>query len=328
MAKGERVAEVDRPAGAPVSNTSMVGSPAANAPALVSIVTINYNQAEVTRQFLESSRLLTYSVVEIIVVDNASEPALHTCIDPDQYDNLHLIRSERNLGFTGGNNLGIEAAKGDFIFIVNNDTELTPTLLDKLLEPFQLDPRIGVTCPKIKFYDSPDVLQYAGYNSMNMYTGTATPVGLNQADTGQYDSPGVTNFAHGCAMMVRREVINQVGRFAERFFLYYEELDWSQRIKDAGYLIYYQPSAYILHKESVSVGPQNPMKTYYLTRNRILYMRRHCSPTQRLIFYLFFAGCVFPKHMASYLLQGKLTHARAFAKGVFWNFTSTSVSTV
>jgi GT2 family glycosyltransferase len=323
MAKGERVAEVDRPA-----DTLVVDTTAANALALVSLVTINYNQAEITRQFLESSRSLTYPNVEIIVVDNASEPALSTCIDPDQYPNLHLIRSERNLGFTGGNNLGIEAAKGDFLFIVNNDTELTPDLLDKLLEPFQLDARIGVTCPKIKFYDMPDVLQYAGYNSMNMYTGTATPVGLNQPDTGQYDTPGVTNFAHGCAMMVRREVIEKVGRFAERFFLYYEELDWSQRIKDAGYLIYYQPSAYILHKESVSVGPQNPMKTYYLTRNRILYMRRHCSPAQRLIFYLFFASCVFPKHMASYLLRGKLKHARAFAQGVFWNFTSTSVSTV
>jgi GT2 family glycosyltransferase len=312
MAKGERVAD------APVTVT----------PALVSLVTINYNQAEITRQFLESTRLLTYSNVEIIVVDNASVPALSTCIDIDQYPNLHLIRSERNLGFTGGNNLGIEAATGDYLFIVNNDTELTPTLLDELLEPFRLDTRIGVTCPKIKFYDTPDILQYAGYNSMNMYTGTATPVGLNEPDAGQYNSPGVTNFAHGCAMMVRREVIEKVGRFAERFFLYYEELDWSQRIKDAGYLIYYQPSAYILHKESVSVGPQNPMKTYYLTRNRILYMRRHCSPAQRLIFYLFFAGCVFPKHMASYLLRGKLKHARAFAKGVFWNFTSTSVSTV
>jgi len=323
MAKGERVAEAGRPARTPAAD-----APVTVTPALVSLVTINYNQAEVTRQFLESARSLTYPNVEIIVVDNASVPALSTCIDVDHYPNLHLIRSERNLGFTGGNNLGIEAAKGDFLFIVNNDTELTPTLLDKLLAPFQLDSRIGVTCPKIKFYDSPDVLQYAGYNSMNMYTGTATPVGLNEPDTGQYNNPGVTNFAHGCAMMVRREVIDRVGRFADRFFLYYEELDWSQRIKDAGYLIYYQPSAYILHKESVSVGPQNPMKTYYLTRNRILYMRRHCSPAQRLVFYLFFAGCVFPKHMASYLLRGKLKHARAFAKGVFWNFTSTSVSTV
>ncbi|QKZ13394.1 glycosyltransferase family 2 protein [Spirosoma sp. KUDC1026] len=313
MAKGERVAEEGRPAGSP---------------ALISLVTINYNQAEITRQFLESTRSLTYPNVEIIIVDNASQPVLSTCLDASQYPNLRIIRSERNLGFTGGNNLGIEAANGDFLFIVNNDTELTPTLLDELLEPFRIDPRIGVTCPKIKFYDTPDVLQYAGYNSMNMYTGTATPVGLNQPDSGQYDTSGVTNFAHGCAMMVRREVIERVGRFAERFFLYYEELDWSQRIKDAGYLIYYQSSAYILHKESVSVGPQNPMKTYYLTRNRILYMRRHCSPAQRLIFYLFFAGCVFPKHMATYLLRGKLEHARAFAKGVFWNFTSTSVSTV
>ena len=97
---------------------------------------------------------------------------------------------------------------------------------------------------------------------MNMYTGTATPVGLNQPDDDLYDRAGTTNFAHGCAMIVSRKVMNTVGRFADCFFLYYEELDWSQRIKNGGFLIYYQPSATLLHKESLSVGRHNPLKTY------------------------------------------------------------------
>ncbi|MFD2570924.1 glycosyltransferase family 2 protein [Spirosoma soli] len=297
-------------------------------PALVSIITINYNQAEITHQFLDSSLLLTYPNYEIIVVDNASEPILSNVIDQTKYPRLRIIRSERNLGFTGGNNLGIQEAQGDFFFIVNNDTELTPSLLDELLKPFQENEQIGVTCPKIKFYDTPSLVQYAGYNPMNMYTGTATAIGYKQTDNGNYDKPSQTPFAHGCAMMVRRAVVDKVGRFAERFFLYYEELDWSQRIRNAGFLIYYQPSASILHKESVSVGPHNPLKTYYMTRNRILYMRRHCSWSQRLFFYLFFAGCVFPKHMLSYVVAGKFWHARAFAKGVLWNLTSASASPV
>lgn len=300
----------------------------ADGDALVSIITINYNQAEITRQFLESSKLLTYPNYEIIVVDNASAPVLSTLIDEAQYPGLRIIRSEKNVGFTGGNNLGMQEARGDFFFIVNNDTELTPHLIDELLLPFDKNDQIGVTCPKIRFYDTPDLVQYAGYNPMNMYTGTATPVGYKQTDKGQYDEPCLTNFAHGCAMMVKRAVVHRVGRFADRFFLYYEELDWSQRIKDAGYLIYYQPSASILHKESVSVGQHNPMKTYYLTRNRILYMRRHCSSFQRFVFYLFFGSCVLPKHMISYIATGKLKHARAFVKGVVWNLTSTSVSPV
>lgn len=322
MAAGECVES------SPVSVSRHEGSPEVNTSPLVSIITINYNQAEVTRQFLESSKALTYPNIEILIVDNASVPALSTCIDPTDYEGLRIVRSEVNLGFTGGNNLGMQEAQGDYYFIVNNDTELSPTLLNELLKPFEHNSLIGVTCPKIKFYDTPHLVQYAGYNPMNMYTGTATAIGYKQTDNSSYDQPAVTNFAHGCAMMVKREVVSRVGRFAERFFLYYEELDWSQRIKNGGYLIYYQPSASILHKESVSVGEHNPLKTYYMTRNRILYMRRHCTWLQRVIFYLFFTTCVLPKHLASYLLAGKRQHAKAFMKGVMWNLTSNSLSPV
>lgn len=310
MAKRERVATGEQPSGFP----------------FVSIITINYNQAETTRQFLDSCRELVYPNYEIIVVDNGSVVALDTVIDQHQYPHLRLLRSERNLGFTGGNNAGIAQARGTYFFIVNNDTELAPTLLNELLGPFAANDRIGVTCPKIRFFDAPDVVQYAGYNPMNMYTGTATPIGLNQPDGKRYDQPGPTNFAHGCAMMVSRAVVDKVGGFADRFFLYYEELDWSQRIKDAGFLIYYQPSAGILHKESVSIGPHNPLKTYYLTRNRILFMRRHCSPFQLGVFWAFFISCVLPKHLFSYAVVGQFQHAKAFTKGVFWNLTSPSVS--
>ena len=304
------------------------GDDQASALPLVSIITINYNQAEITRQFLDSCQELTYPNYEIIVVDNASVPTLDSVVDLHVYTRLRLIRTERNAGFTGGNNAGIAQARGDYFFIVNNDTELTPTLIEALLRPFAADDRIGVVCPKIRFFDAPTVVQYAGYNAMNMYTGTATPVGLNQPDGDLYDRAGTTNFAHGCAMMVSRDVVKTVGRFADRFFLYYEELDWSQRIKDAGFLIYYQPSATLLHKESLSVGRHNPLKTYYLTRNRILFMRRHCSPVQLAVFYLFFVGCVLPKHIFSYAATGQFKHAGAFVKGVLWNLTSPSVSPV
>ena len=295
---------------------------------LVSIITINYNQAETTRQFLDSCRELTYPNYEIIVIDNASVPALDTVVDQHQYPRLRLIRTESNAGFTGGNNAGIAEARGDYFFIVNNDTELTPTLIGELLRPFATNNRVGVTCPKIRFFDAPTIIQYAGYNPMNMYTGTATPVGHNQPDGSRYDQPGPTHFAHGCAMMVSRAVVDKVGRFADRFFLYYEELDWSKRIRDAGFLIYYQPSGAILHKESVSVGQHNPLKTYYLTRNRILFMRRHCSSFQLAVFYLFFVGCVVPRHIFSYAATGQFQHAKAFAKGVLWNLTSPSESLV
>lgn len=299
---------------------------------LISIVTINYNQAAVTHDFLASAQHLTYPNYEIILVDNGSIIPFALPAEAAQggpfWRRVRVIRSEENLGFTGGNNLGIAQARGDYFFIVNNDTELSPNLLEELLKPFALSPTIGVVCPKIKFFDTPHHVQFAGYGPMNMLTGTAHLVGFNQPDGLQYDQPGPTNFAHGCAMLVSRAVVNKVGRFAERFFLYYEELDWSQRIKDAGYVIHYQPTASLLHKESVSVGRQSTLRTYYLTRNRILFIRRHGSWAQRLVFYAFFGVAVLPKHVAAYLLTGQIPHAKAFLRGLLWNLHSSKVSAV
>ncbi|ARK10162.1 glycosyltransferase family 2 protein [Fibrivirga algicola] len=295
---------------------------------LISLVTINYNQAEMTRLFLESARKLTYPAFEIIVVDNASIPALSTQVDLAQYPFVRLVRSEQNLGFTGGNNLGIEAAKGDYFFIVNNDTELEANLLTELIKPFLQDPRVGVVCPKIRFFDTPNLVQFAGYGPMNMFTGTAHLVGFNQPDGPQFDQPGTSPFAHGCAMLVSRTVVNRVGRFADRFFLYYEELDWSQRIRTAGFSIQYQPTATIWHKESASVGRESTIRTYYMTRNRILFIRRHGSLAERVFFYGFFAVAVLPKHVASYVLKGRFEHAGAFLKATLWNLQNGSASAV
>ncbi len=301
--------------------------PAHNLP-LVSIVTINYNQTDTTCAFLDSARRLTYPNYEIIVVDNASEINPAEQIRQGGYTHIQLISNSENLGFTGGNNVGIAAAKGEFIFIVNNDTELTPDLLERLLAPFKADNRIGVTCPKIRYFYNRDVIQYAGYHSLNKLTGQTVAVGTKEIDSGQYDQSGPTHFAHGCAMMVKREVIEQVGRFAERFFLYYEELDWSQRIKKAGYVIYYQAEALIYHKESVSVGKTNPMKVYYLTRNRIFFMRRHTNSIQLAVFCAFFILFVLPKHSLIYSFRGQFAYLRAFWRGAFWNLFSSSDSSI
>lgn len=294
----------------------------------VSIITINYNQTATTCAFLESARHLTYPNYEIIVVDNASVENPDEPINRGQFPNVRIIRNEKNLGFTGGNNVGIAAATGDYLFIVNNDTELTPGLIERLLEPFQADERVGVTCPKIRYFHRPDMIQYAGYHPLNKLTGQTGAVGTNEVDRGQYDQSGPTCFAHGCAMMVKREVIEQVGRFAERFFLYYEELDWSQRIQKAGYLIYYQATALIYHKESVSVGKANPLKVYYLTRNRILFMRRNTNPLQLTAFWAFFLCFALPKHSLIYSVKGQFPYLKAIWKGTWWNLISSSESPV
>lgn len=292
------------------------------APPLVSIVTLNYNQTDVTCAFLESARHLTYPNVEILVVDNGSVTNPTAQIGRGNHPHVRLLLNAENLGFTGGNNVGIAAAKGEFLFIVNNDTELTPDLLERLLEPFENDERVGVVCPKIRDFYQPDVIEYAGYSPLNKFTGQMWPLGNAEVDQGQFDQSGPTAFAYGCAMMVKREVVQRVGGFAEQFFLYYEELDWSQRIRNAGFEIYYQSAGLIFHKGSASMGKFNPLKVYYLTRNRVLFMRRHAKPLERAVFYAYFACLVLPKHVLTYSLRGQFHFLKAFLKGVWWNLTT------
>ncbi|MET0299341.1 MAG: glycosyltransferase family 2 protein [Flavitalea sp.] len=295
---------------------------------LVSIITLNWNQTAVTCAFLESTRSLTYRNYEILVCDMGSDIDPTEQINAANYPNTKVLRSETNLGFTGGNNWGMRQAKGDFVFVVNNDTEVTPELLDVLLEPFYNDPTIGVTCPKIRYYSNPNIIQYAGFNPINMYTGRGTAVGSHEEDKGQHDVSGFTHGAHGCAMLISREVIEKVGMFPEKFFIYYEEWDWSSRILKAGYKIYYQAKGLIYHKESITMGKQSAIKVYYHTRNRILYMRRNTSKTQLLAFYTFFTLFTAPKAIAKFALSRQFNHLKSFVRGASWNLTTSKHSAV
>ncbi|MEJ7626048.1 MAG: glycosyltransferase family 2 protein [Ferruginibacter sp.] len=294
----------------------------------VSIVTLNYNQADITCQLLESIKKITYNNFEIIVCDMNSDEDPTDKINKVGLTNVRVLLSKTNLGFAAGNNWGMQQAKGDFYFIVNNDTEVTEKLIDHLLAPFLKDPAIGVTCPKIKYYFNPDVIQYAGFNKMNMYTGRTTTIGDKEKDNGQYEVSGYTHGAHGCAMMVKKEVIERTGMFPEVFFLYYEEWDWSIRIKNAGFKIYYEAKATIYHKESMSVGKNSLLKTYYLNRNRILFVRRNSKGMQLPFFYFFYFLVAIPKNMISYIGKGQLKHLATYLKAVAWNISHSSYSRI
>lgn len=295
---------------------------------LVSIITLNYNGTDTTCSFLESAQNLRYKNFEILVCDMNSDVDPTRQITGKNFPATTLLKSNENLGFAGGNNWGMRQAKGDFYFIVNNDTELTPDLLDKLLAPFFANQQIGVVCPKIKYYHNPDYIQYAGFAKMNMFTGRTHTIGDKQKDDGRFDTAGYTNGAHGCAMMVKKEVADKTGMFPEKFFLYYEEWDWSMRILNAGYKIYYEPSAVIYHKESMSVGKESLLKEYYLSRNRILFMRRNCNAFQLAVFTVFYCCFTLPKTIISYLIAGKFSRLKTYIKALWWNATHSKHSAV
>lgn len=289
-----------------------------NAP-LVSLIALNYNNTAITMEFLESTKNLKYPNYEIIIVDNNSNED-PTGVMLAKYPHVKVHVLEKNQGFTGGNNRGMEQATGDYYFIVNNDTEVTDDLLDKLVEPFLNDNTIGVVSPKIKFFQSPDIIQYAGFNKINPYTGRTTATGSKEIDRGQHDKSGLTHGAHGAAMLVKKEVAEKVGMFYDDFFIYYEEWDWSTRIIKAGYKIYYRGDATIYHKESMTMGKESTLKAYYLARNRILYMKRNSTSFDYFLFLMFLLFFTIPKTTIKYILKGQFEHLRAFYKGLAWSF--------
>ena len=267
---------------------------------LVSIITVNYNQPEVTTELLDSIRNNSYKHFEVIVVDNASRK------DPGQflknlYPEIKYIRSDENLGFSGGNNLGIQASTGDFLLFINNDAELCDGTVEKLLDLFGEIPNLGIVSPLLCYYNqapdtTTDIIQYAGTTPVHPLTARNKTLGEKQPDQGQFDHAVPTAYAHGAAMMVPRKVIEHVGLMPELFFLYYEELDWSEQIRRAGYEVYLEPRAKVYHKESISVGKMSTLKTYYLNRNRILFIRRNRSGWQLAGFLLFLLFCTIPHH--------------------------------
>lgn len=294
----------------------------------VSIVTLNWNGLDVTCEFLESMRNSTYKNYEIIVVDNGSEVDPTERILAGNYYNTKVVRSPVNLGSAGGNNFGMRHSSPDydFVFQINNDAEITPDLIEQCLAPFYEDPAIGAVCPKIRFHHNPTVIQYAGFNKMSMLTGKTTAVGSLEVDNGQHDVSGYTHSAHGCAMMVKKEVIEKVGMMAEKYFVYYDESDWSARIIKAGYKIYYQAKGLCFHKESISMGKQSPIKVHFMTRNRILYMRRNATVLQFLVFISFFSFFTVPKTVLKFSLKKQWKHLKAFVKGITWNLKNTKYS--
>lgn len=278
----------------------------------ISIITINYNGLKDTCALIES--IPFKEDVEVIVVDNASQQDEASIIQ-NKYPQVKVIRSENNLGFAGGNNLGIKDAKGNYIFLVNNDTVFKEFNLQPLIDRLESSPKIGVVCPKIRFAWGNNPLQFTGYTPLSKITVRNQAIGFGKEDKGQYDTPHPTPYAHGAAMLIKRKAIENVGLMPECFFLYYEELDWSIMFTRAGYEIWYEPACTIYHKESQSTGQNSPLRTYYITRNRLLLVKRNWRGIYKYLAYLYLSCLVVPRDMIKYLIKGRYDLSKSVLKG-------------
>ena len=279
----------------------------------LSIITINYNGLNDTCALIES--IPFNDKMEVIIVDNASENNEAEQIS-SRFPCVKVVKSDQNLGFAGGNNLGIKASSGKYLFFINNDTYFENFNVQALIDRLNSDPSIGVVCPKIKFAWPPQPIQFAGYTPLSKITIRNQAIGFGEEDHGQYETAHPTPYAHGAAMLIKREAIAKVGLMPECYFLYYEELDWSMMFTRAGYQIWYEPKCIVYHKESQATGQNSPLRTYFITRNRLRLVKRNYQGLPKWLSYTYLIGIVGSRNILHHLLTGRFRHLKATLSGI------------
>ena len=265
----------------------------------------------------------------MIVVDNASEKD-EASIVSEKYPQVKVIRSSQNLGFAGGNNLGIKAARGKYLFFINNDTIFKEFNIQALIDRLESSPKIAVVCPKIRFSWGNHPIQFAGYTPLSKITVRNQAIGFGEEDRGQYDTAHPTPYAHGAAMLIKREALEKVGLMPECYFLYYEELDWSMMFTRAGFEIWYDPACTVYHKESQTTGQNSPLRTYYIVRNRLLLVKRNWNGVTKFFTYAYLLGIVGLRDIIKNVITGKWDMLKATLQGIsdFLTFSTSSSQTL
>ncbi len=259
----------------------------------IAIIIVHYNSTQETLECLQSLRKVnkTGHQVSIFVVDNGSKDPLEvpTKLLPPQ---TTILRSDANLGFTSGNNLGMRQAlqtvQPDYLLLLNNDTTVDPNFLKELITCAEANPQAGMIAPKIYFSKGREyhadsyteqqlghVFWYAG-GSIDWRNLDAFHRGVDELDRGHFDSQKTSDFATGCCVLIPKRVIDQIGGFDKRYFLYLEDVDLSMRVRAAGYSILFCKQAVIWHKNAGSTGGAgSAIQQYYQTRNRLFLFTKY-----------------------------------------------------
>ncbi len=233
-------------------------------PPLASIIIPNWNGLQHLPGCLDALRVQTYSPIEIVLVDNGSTDGSQTFV-ADHYPEVRLLALDRNLGLTGGNNLGFEAAKGAILISLNNDTESHPQFVEALVTALTEHPEAGMVAAKMLLFDRRDHIHSAG----DGYGTDGIPFnrGVWQRDEGQFDDPGWIFGGCGGAVAYRRAMLDDIGMFDESFFMYCEDVDLNWRAQLAGWRCWYTPRAIVYHKLSATGG--GPIASYHTGRNTL-----------------------------------------------------------
>lgn len=238
----------------------------------VAVVILNYKLKKDSLKCIDSVKSSTYKNLEVILVDNNSEDGIEESLKDKA---VLFLQSGANLGYSGGNNLGIKLALkngANNVFILNPDTTIQKDTIENLLKALEQE-KAQIAGPKIYFSDK-KTIWYAGgvFDKANVL---GSHRGVDEKDEGRYDEVMETDFATGAALMIRKEVFEKIGMLDEKYFLYLEDVDFCLRAKKNGFKIIYAPDAVVFHETSKSTGLGSPLQDYYITRNRMYFASRY-----------------------------------------------------
>ena len=287
---------------------------------LVSIITVSYNGKKHLKEFLLSLRKLKYPKFELILVDNnSSDDSVEFVKKYHKW--VKLIQNKENLGFVGGNNIGIKKAQGKYIVLLNNDTKVEPNWLKELIKPLEENQKIAVTTSKVKLYRNKNLLNSAGI-VVDIYgfgLSRGLPAGKKfERDIGQYNKREEIFSGYGAAMAFKKDLIKKIGYFNHDYEMYYEEIDFCWRARLAGYEILYVPSSVVYHKFRGSDSQFSRKMRYYVERNRLRTLLQNYSSLMLLKtipMYLLL------KTMESifYISTGQFEKSKCLAGGIAYN---------
>ncbi len=290
-------------------------------------IVLNWRQADVTLKCVKALRAMAEPGLDILVIDNGSGDDSVAVLEGSPL-NFRLLALPENVGFASGNNRGLQIAldeRYDYALLVNNDAFAAPNMLLELLEETAAD--IALLSPKITYEAEPDRIWFAN-SRQQRYTLDLRDTGGGEVDRGQWDNSRDVDYLLGTCLLVNLPVVQQVGLLDESFFFYFEDLDWSIRLRQAGFRLRLVPNAHLLHRVATSTGGKDdsPLRRYHLAYSSVIFWRRHAHLGSPLVIAIFRLASAI-KMVFRLAMTGRWPVAAAYLRGLRDGWRDSAVGT-
>jgi len=282
---------------------------------LVSIVFANWNGGEKTRRCLDSIKKQTYKNYEVIIVDNGSTDGSKEYVKKfsKNFRKFKLIENKENLGCVKALNQGFKKATGEFVLRIDNDIVLDKNLLKVLVKKILSNDKIGIVIPKVYYFSNPKVIDNIGF-SLNLITSQTSSDRIDKEDKGQFEEEKEIDFVPGAVLLTRKKLLEQVNYLNPAYFVYYEDLDFSFKVRRLSYKIVYTPKTKAYH--DCNKTDFTEFKIYHYIRSKLIFMKNNAG-INNIFFFPFFFLIYSPSKLVSFIAKRKFFLIFPYIKGVF-----------